>query len=375
MSPRGTVTNLALSTNDVTAAPWTVDTVTTAAYGGPFPVGGPQAMKVLTDTAANTTHRVYQASIAVAAGALALASLYFVRTAGTGYIALGANGGGAVLFVDPATGNIGASSTPVGGAVVGRNVESLGGGLYRASLLFVANSLGGNVQVYMANAAGNSVTYANGGSPTSVAFGGVMIEVAAPGQTTPSPYVASGATAGVGRRDARQNYYRFSDDLTKSEHIKNTGVVIVSGSLDVPPPADVPTAAVQKWTYDGSGVAGDYRLYSNAGAIEPIYRNGVPYAWAMWMRVASGTLPLRVQLCANVQAITVTSTWQRFLILTTGNGASGIQPTVFSAVANNAAFTLYTAGVQLVQGSNMPDYIATRGAPANANGAPRSLVI
>jgi hypothetical protein len=92
----------------------------------------------------------------------------------------------------------------------------------------------------------------------------------------------------------------------------------------------------------------------------------------MWMRVASGSLPLRVQVCTNVQAVTVTSAWQRFLVLATGNGASGIQPTIFSAAANNAAFTLYTAGIQIVQGSSMPDYVKTNGAPANSSGAPRS---
>jgi hypothetical protein len=203
---------------------------------------------------------------------------------------------------------------------------------------------------------------------------GAQLEEVYPGQTTPSPNVATGSAplSVCGPREWRQNHYRYSEDLTKSEHVRNTGVTATSGSLDVPAPSDLPGASVQKLAYDGSGVSGDYRLYSNVAAIEPLYRLGNPYAFAFWARTLSGTLSLRVQVCTNVQAFTVTSSWQRLVFFATGNGSSGIQPTIFSAAGNNAAFALYTTGLQLAQTNGLPDYVMTNGAPANPSGAPRS---
>jgi hypothetical protein len=362
------VTNLALQSESF-ASPWVPANVTIPAYVGAMPTmaRAPTSGVVVSDDNNYGTHGVFLPPAGVVWGRL-IFSIFAKAVAGSGWFSPSGIRAGGYSYFDLVNGALGTVPT----SLLTPYMEAAGNGWYRLALATTDAVVQTGLQQSLV--LGNGGGAYQGVSGQRIALAGAMLEVAQPGQTTPSPYVVSGATAGVGRRETRQNYYRFSDDLTKSEHIKNTGIVIVSGSLDVPAPSDVPTAAVQKWTYDGSGVAGDYRLYSNAGAIELLYRKGVPYAWAMWMRVASGTLPLRVQLCINVQAITVTSTWQRFLILATGNGSLGIQPTVFSAAANNAAFTLYTAGAQLVQGNNMPDYIATLGAPANANGAPRSIV-
>jgi hypothetical protein len=370
LAGRGTVTNYTLQTNDVTASPWIVDTLTTAAYGGPFPAGGPQAMRVITDTAAVSVHRCYQSrSGIIPVGTPVVASFYFVRTAGANAVLLACNGAAFYLAVDPSTGTFSALSTAVGtGGVLARNVESLGGGLYRASVLYTTNANDAFLQLYMNN--GVSVTYGNGGSPTSIAVGGLMLEIAAPCQTTCSPYIASGATPGVGLRDTRQNMLKGSDSPSFSFFSPSTGDSIATGITD----PDGGSTAIA-YTY-GTATASYAYLSQTVTGLDA----SKVWTLSMWLRVASGTKALSLCLSnltvATVyKAITVTTTWQRFSFTLTEKQLAATASGLGVGLAGAAPGDVFQMCRLQLEQANAPGlYVKTTSAPFNPNGAPRVLV-
>ena len=360
MSPRGTATNLALQTDDVTVAPWTVDTVTTAAYAGPFPTGV-ASMRVITDTAAVSAHRVYQArSGIIPLGTRCIGSFHLARTAGTGRIICALNGASIYLDVDPATGAFGALATAIGsGGLISRGVQDLGGGLYRGFGEFYAGALDAYLQAYMNN--GASVTYGNGGSPTSIAVGGFMIEIAAPGQTTPSPYAPSGATAGVGPRDGRQNWFACSDNLTKWAAVGSP--TVAAGTVTAASAA----AYIRQTAPTGIGASAGAPFTAQFEMMADAPCN----CTTVLADITDGTPTVSV-----VRALT--TTWQKFTMsmVTASPGAGSIGLFVGDGISGfPAGRTISVRRVQLEQSNTAGGFIATTTAPANANGAPRSLVI
>jgi hypothetical protein len=135
-------------------------------------------------------------------------------------------------------------------------------------------------------------------------------------------------------------------------------------SLDVPPP--LTGLPVGKIVYDGSGTAGQYRCAISSGGV--ILRP-VQYTGGIWMRVASGTRNVEVNLNGFGSTIaTLTTAWQRVTVTATGNGISSAFLNFRDGAGVNAAGVIYVAGAQLVQANHTGDQVRA----FTNNGPPRS---
>lgn len=368
MSPRGTCTNLALQ-SDAMLAGWAQLNATNAAYGGPFPVGGPQAMTLFSDTAAAGFHGTYLVPAGLVSGEVVIASAFVKTTAGTGFACLYMNAGVVPIF-NLSTGVVAQSGVGAGN-ILDAGIQDLGGGLFRVYIrgTYTGLALAGVAQ------SGTVANYANGGTVSTVAIGGMMIERPAPGQTTPSPYAPSGATAGVGRRETRQNLITQSIAHTLSPWA-NDGTCTTTANY-------APDRLGRNIATRVQMIATATRYVYQANSF--LIKSGTN-TFAVWMRGTSGPATVRLRLptvngnTAPVYSsdIVLDTTWRRYLftLANVGDGYTGGLAVVgiFNGSASPAADFLL-GNVQLAQTNTMPDEIETTSAPANANGAPRSLVI
>ncbi len=163
------------------------------------------------------------------------------------------------------------------------------------------------------------------------------------------------------RRD--QNYCLWSEAFDNAVWAKNTGVTVtpdaVAGPFD---PVGVTTA--DAIIYNGSGAAGDFRIYQNllGGLVLPA---GVKTTGSLWLRTAAGTLTLRLANNAGFTfaACPLTTAWQRFPVTATADGVSQAQLLLYSNTADNTAFTIYASAVQFEYGAAPSTYAKTTAAP------------
>jgi hypothetical protein len=175
-----------------------------------------------------------------------------------------------------------------------------------------------------------------------------------------------------------QNLLTWSEfiDLAHGYYPQTAGTVITSASTDVPLPLGFGTGSVSKIAYDGSGTAGNTRIYkvTTMGGLGVV---GNTYLIAAWLRTLSGSVPLRLSVGPlQGPTITVTPSWQRvfcpFVWTTPG---AGVFWALSGAVGDNSALTVYATGAQVSQYNSLCDYVKTLGTAANVTGAPRSLVL
>lgn len=357
MSPRGTVTNIALQSESLITSPWSLAGGASSAYGGSLPAGVGAMTTITENNTGLPTLSQGVASLPAFQGKTVIVSGYAIKVAGSGWLALSIDAGANLGWVNVGGG---ASGSPGGGAVV--QVEQTNvANVYRWWYTVATSAISsiGTLRFYVVNGNG-LVTHT---LADAIAIGGVQIELAAPGQTTPSPYAPSGATAGVGRREFRQNLVPWSDDLTKSAWFLNLATVSDFRSLVLT---------------NVNASVGYVQLTS--GQVP-----GVTYAFAVTLAVASGTKQLRLSRTNNLGwagiassgIITVTTTPTRYVLLYTPAAGDTQSACFIGGTLTYApdAGTILVSNVQVAQANAMPDFIGTRGAPANANGAPRSLVI
>lgn len=152
------------------------------------------------------------------------------------------------------------------------------------------------------------------------------------------------------RRD--RNYCLYSRDCTNAAWSKNTGVSVTADVIAGPNDAPGATTA-DRIDYNGSGVAGDFRIYQNPtlpGSNTPPV--GVQTTVSVWLRTVTGTLTLRVANNAGFQRLTfnLTTAWQKCPVPASGDGASISQILIYSDAANNAAFSIYATDAQIEYG-------------------------
>jgi hypothetical protein len=378
MIGRGAVRNMLARSGRPDLAPWSASGQgAPVLYPGALPAGVDSAAIITDDGAVGANHYGYQQlAVGLLKGKRYIFSAYALRVAGNNWFALGANGGATGLYANLATGAVGGGG---GGVAADKAIEANAlAGWYRIAYAFTADGSTSAIPYYLANADGGA-TYNGGSGANQVAVGGLMLEEAYPGQTTPSPYVPTGAAplSAVGTREWRQNMLKWSKDLSNAVWQKTAGVVCTAPSADVSPPTDAPGSIVSKVVYDGSGTVGNFRVYQQAffnasGTGE----TGKTYSHWIWMRVASGTKRVRIMDNFNFTTCDLTSTWQRFKVTSTWpNSSTGTYAYIFSDSADNAAFTLYVASPGWAQSNVATDPIETTSAPANSSGAPRSQAL
>jgi hypothetical protein len=264
---------------------------------------------------------------------------------------------------------------------------------------YVAGAFGAAINGYMSDVTGTTVTYTGGAN--IVAHGGWLLEEAAPGQTTPSPYVPTGAAplSVYGRREYRQNLALWSEDQSNAVWLKQSATALANqGAASV--------GTYTKLTDTAANASHDITatLAAMFGSINPVavgeratfvarLKAGTK-TWALlfanndadgvWFNLATGVVGSTtgnavsaftpIQTAPNEWLVGITftmrsiSTSARFLDIWMVNGNGGLN------YLGDGTGTIFIAGVQVVQGAvgAPPDYIKTTSAPANSSGAPRS---
>lgn len=217
MAPRGTVTNQNSQTERLDL--WgLLNAPTPTLYNGALPAelaGKATTAYVITDdSTASTGHGISQGPIITPTiGKFYIASAYFHAVAGAGWAARFDNNSASGRYVNLATGAVGSG----GGGTGFFQASDAGGGWYRLSYLYQCTQAANSFysRIYLAAGDGAAV-YTGTGGANQIAVCGVMHEEAVPGQLTPSPYVASGASAGVGPRDFGENFIKRSESVSAS---------------------------------------------------------------------------------------------------------------------------------------------------------------
>jgi hypothetical protein len=357
---RGLVTNKFLQSSAMTASPWAAPQNLTPTAGQADPFGGTEAT-LWTETVDGgaTSHLMQQVPQSTPIGTWLIASVYFktgVRTC----IGIAPNGGGNSACFNPTTGVV----TGTNGSLL---VQGIFGGVevcredptYSRAWLLYRTTNTSEVRFYVANV-GTSLTYQGNGSAALTTYG-AMVEVAQPSQTTPSLYVASGATAGTGKRDYRQNWLAYSDNLTK------WGVQIGSATITA---GNISAASGANFLLRQTGPLG---VGANSGVqftFEIDLMADVACNLTITMADATDGSPTTNVVCA------LTTSWQRFKVTqsTTSPGAGSIGCYLGDGSAGFPVGRVISARrAQLSQSSTVQSFISTNGAPANSNGAPRSI--
>lgn len=347
--PRGVVRNFVAQSGRVDTSPWTSLSMSLALYGGSLPTGV-DAMVTCTSSGAAGFHNVSQTPVMPPVGTKIIVSGYASKAAGAGWILVQDGVATNVYF------NVGSG---VPNAFSGALVEPTNvAGIYRWSFPMTVAS-GSKINVLLADADG---TPTSGTSTNSIVLGGIQIEIAAPGQTTPSPYVATQAAplSVYGKRETRQNLLRQSDKPSDTMYWGLQGAVLTSGKTD-------PLGGTKAYLVDYTAVAANQGIYQfNAGM------GGAQNTKGVWLRGVVGGEQIRLLdsgFTGTTLVVTLTTSWTYYQI----TDAAGAQP-------NNAGLWLqkvsgsqfYMAFPRHCIGPDASEYIATTTAPANANGAPRS---
>jgi len=149
--------------------------------------------------------------------------------------------------------------------------------------------------------------------------------------------------------------------LTQDRWKLGTGVSVTDNSTDVIDPAG--GNAATKITYNGSGIAGEARLYQTIKAPSV---NGEVSTDSVWLRTATGTLTLRLR--DNLGGTTVcalTPVWRRFQVTSTGNGTNHWQLALWTDAGVNDAFTAYWYMPQAEVGATASSVVSATEGPAN----------
>lgn len=374
MSPRGTVVNGLLQTGALGGAPWSQSNLPTITGGQLDPFGGTGASLLVESTdGAATAHETEQVPGAAFNGQVCIASAYF-KLGTRLFFAIAPNSGGNGAVFDPSTFAAVGSNGSIAGQGIGVGVEPCRENPawgYRAWVKF-RHTVGGGLRFYPCGNGAPPLTYQGNGSGALTLYG-PMIEIAQPGQDTPSPYVASGATAGVGRRECRQNLILWSEDFTKAAWT-NVSTTVTPGQVD-----PLGGVSATKLAMTAAGV-----IYQTFAVGTPGLVVGGTYTEQVWLWTDGGgkaTIGLRMAGSGGTlvqQAVTLTNVPKLYSITAplTGTGS-----TIFS-IENRAglggdgiAGYCYAWRPAAAQTNGPFDYIRTTSAPANANGAPRSVVI
>jgi hypothetical protein len=377
---RGIVRNVIAQSERLDLSPWTLSHATPSAYGGPLPTGV-TSMRVLSDDAVAGLHYAYQGNL-IAVGQQYIVSAHVAKVVGAGFVALQVGAG--LVYFNVTTGQVGT----INAAALSYGIDPTNvAGIYRCYVRAIATAANQYADVLVCNG-DNGASYA--GPSQQVAVGGVQVEIPVPGQTTPSPYVPTGATplSVYGKRETRQNGFTNSEDFSKATWNKTgcsfapgSGALVEDGSTGVhrvfntvTQPFFLPGKPMTVAVEATAGVRRYLAIEANDGdttwAIYDLQTGAVTYQGASVL--AAYTLPLGggKWICVYTLASALTAPNLSYSI-----NASAV-PTHTNATLDpytgtNGATALTLGKPRVCQGYGVSDYITTTTAPANPNGAPR----
>lgn len=374
------------------ASGWVFTNLTPSAYVGALP-SGVGAMFNVADNAAVATYHRASITCATMTGRRYVASFYAKSVAGSGWLTC--NVGGSPIV--SATFN---ASTGVPGSAGYRydsiQVDSTSvAGIYRCSFSFMATGSNTGIDLYTATSDGGS-TYT--GPSQTLAIGGFMVEEALGAQTTPSPYIATGAAplSVYGQREWRQNLFLQSENVPSTSWSKT----LCSSSLTtVVGPDGVTNIQVSQIVETNDGAPASHFFYQRpygvsyptgtrwtenfvvkAGARSWLALMGNDGTAMVWFNIAAGTVGSSSGAGSPTGKIrSLGNGW--FLVSFTNTKPTANNAFSGSYLANadgstsyqgngSTAFYVWRAWTSL--SNDATDYIPTTTAIANASGAPRS---
>lgn len=390
--PRGTVTNGLLQSAAMNAAPWSASNIPTRTIGQADPWGGTTATLLVESTDGGaTSHEVEQTPAASFNQRWCIASCY-VKAGTRGYFALAPNAGANVAIFDLTNLAVAGGNGTLAAQGITAGIEiAREDAAWRRLWVAYLQSTNSALRHYICNSASAPITYTGtGGNAMTIA--GCMLEVAAPGQETPSPFVASGASAGVGPRDYRENLALQSEDIS----IVGGAPWVQSAVGNAAYAGALPTGVSKMVTLTGTSAVSAHATYQNAssgytgsetrtfacyaakvsgsGFIVLAGRSGNAYAYFD----LNGGVATVGALCTAVMVPTNVAGIYRCAITYTHDGAaetcrlylsSGVGTISYNAAADGVA----VGGIQVARTNRMPDYVKTTSGLYIPNGAPRRL--
>lgn len=325
------------------------------------------AQKLMEDTA-NAQHRIFGSGTAVAGGIYTFS--VYAKAAGRSFFSLYPQSGTAASALY----NL-ANGTSANGSVttnlISHAIQAVGGDWFRCSLTFTATGTTILPHIYLRDSAGAATapSYTGDGNSGIYIYGAQLSDSASLDPYVPTPGAAPSSTAYYGPRfdydpvtlqprgilieEQRTNLLTYSAEFDNAAWGKFVSASVTANTTTAP---------------DGTATADTLTLASTANSrIEQTVTvsSGQTYTFSVWMRVASGTLSVRlygIDTGAG-SAFTVNTSWQRFSI--TQVASSG---TRFPAiVTDGTAGSVFIWGAQLEAGAFATSYIPTIASTATRN--------
>lgn len=386
---RGRTQNIVTYSDSTYLSPWAPVRAIAVQYVGSLPSGYADAALV-TDDANNNSHVIRQNYAITTSGSFVMSAVV-KKISGNNWCALGILGFGSNAFFDLANGVAGS----ITGAARNPAIVALDNGWFRCSIQFTSTDISNSRGIALASADG-VINYAGGANQIAVC--GVMIEQAIPGQTTPSPYIATGASPlnVYGMREWRQNWLRYSDDVSQTSGWTRTRLSSITTDGTLQPNG----ITMQKVAEDATASAthqlsqttasnidkARFRTYyailkagsrtfaclaldgGNQGAMFDLSNGTIGQNNMVRGGSASiASLGNGCYLCAITGDVLGGSSQQCNLYLATSSLFTGL------TYSGNGSGYIYVGQTGVVCGSGPVDHITTTSAVANASGAPRSL--
>lgn len=370
--PRGLVTNLCLQSESLTTSPWTTTNVTTSAASSPWPTDGSGIAAGTVLTGNNVVNQHYGIQLHTNVTNWIVASCYVKKISGNGWCNLTTEvSSTSYAYFDLNTGVVGST-----GAGTTSGIVAAGNSWYRIWLASKTGSF--NTSRYFAvklAQSGSVISYDATGD--AIAFTGAMLEIALPGQTTPSPYIVTAAATATKPRDYRNNaLLAYSESITTSTWARTNASVTMTANSVANPLDGATNASLVDFT-NASG-AGIYPTQNFGVQLPANPRNNLSqYTVSCWVRTpsSSGTFAFSNSMTGTTFGGTQTATtsWQRFTVtINTGVAelnSSGYHPMITHIAGGSAQF--YIWGMQFTKGNTVADYAKVVTSPYNPSGSPR----
>lgn len=356
---RGLATNLALQSQGMITG-WTTNRYLAGTTGQSDPLGGTNAtLWTEQGDGASAGHYTSATVTGLPAANTKVLVSWYVKPSTRNYAAFWAQSGAIIVGFDL----VNLTSNNTAGSPLAVSVESVGGGWVRCSVLYLSAGSSDTFRFYAATSI-SSIQYTGSAGTNAQTTFGAMVEAPTWTQTTPSPYVVTGAAVASGPREWRQNLALQSAALASTPWNALNCTATNNAAAD---PA-------------GGNNATSVRITNNAGSnLQTVaFIKGITYTFSAWIKrnaLTNQNFQLRINDSSTTTlsgSRTATADWQRFSLTVTaaatGSGDVGFADLVLGLP------NLLVWGAQLEQANRAGDYIGTTTAPANASGAPRSVV-